>query len=57
MSCALVRFAFAETMSAAMPATIGAEKLVPRLGLLMRSVVYPFCAGLVVPRLTVEMIE
>ena len=32
-NCAGVRFAFTERISAATPATIGAEKLVPKLGL------------------------
>jgi hypothetical protein len=51
MSCGAVRLLLALTMSAAMPDTIGAEKLVPRLGLSWS--VYPLMVGVVVPALLV----
>ena len=55
MSWGGVRFAFAARMSAAMPETMGAEKLVPRL--VFAWSVYALAPGTVAPSLIVESIE
>ena len=48
MSCVEFRFPFTESIRPAMPETMGAEKLVPRFGVLTWSV-YPLAPGVVVP--------